>query len=399
MSDEELRRILVEAVPDEPAPPDRMGQIASRVRRRRIAVGAGGAAVAVAVAVVIALPTVLTKPGPGPAPGDRSATGPALLGPDACPERLPDRVTFVDRPGSLVPDGADRAVLCESPTDEAGPDFDRRTLPEPRVLTRDIEGFVAALNALPDRERFWQVLREREAAKGNSLPPEVKDTLGEACTLVGYTTVPSFVLRYPDGASVVVQYDQNCGTVTSNGRTRFADPNPINTFIRQYRAQIVRDTDPASVPTPTCPAGTVRTPYQQRNGQVPRDEMSRHRGLDEPLVTAALLGIAACRYTVGPGGPGLVRQASSRDVTGWAEILNAQFPDQSQVQQPAHAPCADPGGRPPQRFDLVIAVDAAGATSEIWVYRGPCHAALRPGSGSGSVPSPALIDKLETLLG
>jgi len=236
MSDEELRRILVEAVPEDPAPADRMGQIASRVRRRRLVVGSASAAAAVAAAVAIAVPMMLAAPGadPGPGPGDGSETviGSVRTNDEGCPERLPDRVRFVDKPGPLVPAGAAEAVLCETPTDLTA------MLDAPRLLTHDVESFVAALNALPDREQFWNRLRAREAAKGNVLPPEVKETLGQTCTLIGYPTVPSFILRYPDRDPVLVQYDQNCGTVAANGRTRFAESNPVDAFMRLYQAQL-----------------------------------------------------------------------------------------------------------------------------------------------------------------
>ena len=397
MSDEELRRVLVEAVPDDPAPADRLGQIATRVRRRRLALGAAGsAAVVMAVAMAIALPMTLTSSGsrPGPEPGGPPGkTADEDLGAAGCPKPLVDLPPFADKPGPLVPAGATRAVLCETPTE---PSFDPLTgvIAEPLALTGEVEGFVAALNALPDREQFWRLLREREAAKGQTLPPGTKDSLGQTCTLVGYSTAPTFVLTYPDRDPVVVVLDRNCNTVSSQGRSRFAEPNPIDTFMSRYRTQVARDTDPASVRTPECPQRS------HPNGGTARDEMSRYRGPGEGLVTGPLRGIAVCRYTTGANGPELTVQKQPSDLAGWAEVLGAQFPAAAATHHPAYTTCADPNAPAPVRYDQVIVVDATGATSDVFVYRSPCPAAVMPGrDGRGSVPTPGLIAKLDALLG
>src|SRR5262249_30250063 len=158
-------------------------------------------------------------------------------------------------------------------------------------------GFVGTLDALPDRERFWEWLRADQAARGNALPPGVKDTIGLMCTAIGYPTVQSFVVRYPDRDPIGVTVDQNCGTVYANGRTRFTQRDPVGDFLRRYRDQVARGTDAAKIATPRC-AETL-TPQQLGRGPRdggPRDEVSQNKTVKDPQLPDPLVAVAVCRY-------------------------------------------------------------------------------------------------------
>jgi hypothetical protein len=143
MSKEELRRLLVDAVPDVPAPTDRWGLVAGRVRRRRQRLAVGTAAAVVAVLVVgtaafqLFLPaphhgtvvppagTATVSPSPSTAPEDR--LGPAITASPAPPPGVafdPDRIPK-GSPGS----GAVRiANTGERPTPSADGDGIFRTV-------------------------------------------------------------------------------------------------------------------------------------------------------------------------------------------------------------------------------------------------------------------------------
>jgi hypothetical protein len=292
-AEEDIRRLLAEAVPALPAPADRLAEVGARVHRRRRRVIAGsGAAAAAAVALALGVPNLVLDaarsgppsaastptaavPPPSPTPGDDTPAG-------RCPKPGPSRgsVPSRDKPGPLVPTGAVKITLCQArPNAKPAGGVVWAAAPA-RTLRTDTAAVVAALNALPDR-----------AGLAN-LPPDAR--LGCRVPLQDHYTL---LLAYP-GRSVVVDLDLMCGTAMSGARTRFRPEPVIDTFIDRYRAQLVAQTDPASVPTPPCPAASelVMTPEQ-----APPDEVSANRGSALLTLPEPLVALTACRYAASGG--------------------------------------------------------------------------------------------------
>jgi hypothetical protein len=143
MSKEELRRLLVDAVPEVPAPTDRWSLVAGRVRRRRQRLAVGTAAAVVAVLAVgttafqlflpaphhgTAVPpagTASVSPSPSTAPEDK--LGPAVTASPAQPPGVafdPDRIP----PGSPGSGAVRIATTGERPMPSADGDGIFRTV-------------------------------------------------------------------------------------------------------------------------------------------------------------------------------------------------------------------------------------------------------------------------------
>ncbi len=228
---DEVRRMLLDAVPEVPTPDDRLSAVAARVRRRRARLAtATVAAAALLVGIVVVVPQMLhTVPSVSghvdPArPVDE--VGPALpIGADGCLASPFDPPAFVDQPGPLLPNGAIVVIMCETSLQQ-NPTSTRQW-----VLTSDVDGFVRVLNSLPDRDRYWELLQQdRKARNLDPLPADAKKTFGTACPQPGRTIAFSFVVRYPDRAPVSIAIDENCRTLHANGRSRFVDERPVSFF-------------------------------------------------------------------------------------------------------------------------------------------------------------------------
>jgi hypothetical protein len=349
MIERELGRALLEAVPQLPAPPDRLRAVGARVRRQR---GGVAALTAVVVALALGVPAILA-PVRSPAPA-----GPEVLGPDGCP--VPGRVhraSTMDTAGPLVPAGATEVVLCE-------------TAAEQRVLTQDVSSFVALLNQLPttDKQSAYERFK-REFADGSPDPGP------PSCSWVYYPVQRSLVFRYPDRAPVPVLLDRNCDRLISDGHIRFGATAAVAQFLSRYRQQLIDTTDPATIATPGC----------EDRGSIPGapDTISGNRADGEPPLPSALVAVTACRYTDGPYGIRLAAQWQTRDrstVESWRAALNIQLGG-----GPAQ-PCTGAGS--PDRLDTVLVADVTGGRRQLWVLRGMACPA-----------SPELLTMLDATLG
>ena len=262
----------------------------------------------------------------------------------------------------LVPTGAVEVTACEVPM--LGPDTPQ--LNEPRVLTTGVDDVVTALNGL-------------------SPVAPLTPGAARACTAVGISFEYAFVLRYPDREPVTVRTDRNCGSAWTGENRRIWRADVVFTFLTHYRAQLVVETDPASIPTPSC-APTLsaqRLRFGHRDGgtennvatNTANDYWSRYE--EQPLqrrfeLPTELVAAAICRYEVTGGQAKLDDQRTMR--TGAEElrgVLNAAFADAVKPSK-----CSVPPERLPTAFHSIIVADATGATAEFWVWTAPCQAAV-----------------------
>jgi hypothetical protein len=386
-----LRNLLASAVPDLPAPEDRVAEVGARVRRRRRSASAVAVvAVAVAVGAAVGVPKLLSTSGVS---GHQVA-----VGGDGCP--APG--TFYgpsnkDAPGSLVPAGATDVSLCEVPTPIPG--FNGAPPPPTRVLTAGVDEVVQVLNALPGMERYKQLIREKEIADGGRPDPGLIENLG--CIDVGYPYDISLRLRYPDREPVFVLLERNCGTARVGDVTRYWFPtSPLTTFFAKYRDQQAATTDPASVATPTCaPTMSAEHILRDRLPSGPVDGIGLDREGTNVILPNELVAAAVCAYSVDAGGATLTGSGTRRgDLTRLRDAINQQFEmtGQDGPKQPMEE-CGNPAMPLPQRMVTVAVADATGATSEFWLYRSPCEAAIRAGYG-GMQPLDALVSELDALL-
>ncbi len=385
MSEERLHDLLTSAVPDLPGPDDRVAAIGARVRRARLRTAgtvAGAALVAVALVLGVAQ---LTPPDSRPVP---LASVPDIpVGTDGCPTSWP-ALPDSDEPGPLVPGGAVSVTLCELPVPAAG----THEANPPRTLRSHTDQVVNAFNALPTRAQ------EQARHPG----------AGRACGAVLYQTQPSYVFRYPGRPPVIVLVDQDCGTAYADGRTRVLDPaDPGGRFLALYRAQLIADTDPATIASPTCPSGLLPAQVDPRTiSAEPPDSIRRNQVGDE-FLQSPLVAVVACRYV--RHADGLVLTTSSghrgglepvRDLLNAATTVQATTDANGTTSATNLTECGDPnhGDTTVTQLDEVHVVDATGATAVVRVWRAPCTAVFRFGQG-GLVPTPALLTQLDAWLG
>jgi hypothetical protein len=390
---DELRSLLLDAVPPLPAPPDRLAEVGARVRRARArTVAAAALTVALLLGGLGALEAsrqVRQSPAPAASPTVPVHT---VLGRDGCPvqgSRVPLPST-VDTPGRLVPGDPNQVTLCETPNGFTAPGTDT----SPRPLKRQVAQLVAQLNRLPDPDAARAALEAQHPGTEVHL----------SCTFVGYPSDLSFVFRYPDGSAEVVWLDRNCAALTSATHTRYylLSQSPLDTFYALYRAQL-RDTA-SQPPVPSCPAAIDPAHLDMRNGAAqPADTINRNRGIRDPFLPEPLLALAACRYAVGAGGATLVGHAERQgDLSAVRTVLNDATGPMPGQGTPA-APRTDCGWKSgasslPELVDILYLLDATGATAEVRVWRRPC-AALFASGVTGLVPSTDTVRTLDTLLG
>jgi hypothetical protein len=291
-----------------------------------------------------------------------------------------------------VPQNPTAVVLCERRT--PGPPL--RAWEQDPIARRQVRDGAAEFAALLNRARTAEAQlaadRERAAREGRD-PAQVE--LG--CNALGYPTVISFVLRYPDGHAVPVLVNQNCASLYADGRTRFYGGlfDPVEGFLRRYR-DLLATADPATIATPACAESIPADRLDRRQlPSGPRDDVARNRrSLADGLLPNPVVALAACRYAVTAGGADLVADRQSRTPGDLREIINRQ----------ADAPSPDPGGcgRPdsplPTVLDVVTVADATGASLEVWVYRAPCAAVVTTGL-NGATLNRDLLRFIDRMLG
>lgn len=410
MIDDDLRRLLHDAVPDLPAPADRLSAVAARVRRTRRRAAAGGTVAAVvAVALAVGVPTLLARPtdaGPEPAAATPAPAGPppspVPLDQGGCPAVAAPPPSDEDRPGPLVRTGATQVTLCERLTEPHAASFDPRA-GQPRTLTIGVEQITALLNELPDKETMLGRLREQARQRG-----ENPANLEMGCTLIGFPSELSLVLRYRDGTTTVVWLDRNCGSVRADGRTRYDYSKVFDLFLRLYRDQLAAQTRPADIPAPTCPP--VLTPEESFGGPATTtepltDEIARNRGSKDGFLPSPLAKATVCRYARAAGGePAALTRSVTLEVSeGLRELLNTATTVRTSTGARGTSTlangtdCADPANLGSIRvLDLVRVADVTGAVADVAVLRTPCGAVVRSG---GLVPTPDLLGLLDAHLG
>ncbi|WP_320069696.1 hypothetical protein [Micromonospora sp. RTGN7] len=380
--DEDIRFLLTEAVPPLAPPPDRVGAVARRVRRRRRRLSAG-TALAVALTVGVGVGGVQILAGGDHPPAPRAATQ-ATIREARCPVDLREFPNLESaRYGDsepLVPGGALEITACEVPNPAGRQDHGRTA---PRVLTTGVGDIVRALNSLPPHQTMG----------GAGSPAAVERSL--RCTAVAYDRELAYVLRYHDRQPVTVYTSANCRVAVSGAQGRGLDPALFATFLDRYRAQIVAQTPPATIPTPACASRIPTSRLRLTPGRSGLDDqVSANNPSKDPQLPSKLVAVVACRYEVGEASARLIGQDSDRDdADALRPFLNTAF-DQGKVTS-----CGSyPGYPPPAVLDSLIVADATGATAEFWLRRTPCQA-LVGGRSSGVTPTDALVAALDRRLG
>ncbi|HEY6594582.1 MAG TPA: hypothetical protein VI011_10810 [Asanoa sp.] len=299
-----------------------------RRRRRRVA-GTAALAVAAVAGLVVGVPRIVDHASP-PAPTG-SATCPATADPVGAVEA---------GTGPAVPPGAFDITRCDAPTSQ--------------VVRGGAAEVVAALNALP--------VRDRSAPCTGFLRGLVVDD-------------PVFVVRYAGRDPVVVHLDLAClsqaapaCTSTPQGRTvidgacvtrtSWAWRAPLDTFAARLFAASGAAVDPATVPTPSCPS---RPP-------IPRPGVPTALDPFYPRLSAAVVAAAACRFAPADSA-GAGRLLRSRTLRDGADALRA-------VVNVAAVPRLR--GCPPMLLharyavDVLVLADAAGRVTTVPTTRTGC---------------------------
>jgi hypothetical protein len=389
-----LRDLLANAVPELPAPEDRVAEVGARVRgRRRSASALAAVTIAVAVGAAVAVPNLIDTTNVLPGVSDTQVT----VGGDGCPALG----TFhgpsdKDAPGLLVPAGAADVALCEIPSQLPGPPPEAP--PPLRVLTAGVDEVVKVLNGLPGTKRYKELIREREIAEGRPDPGPLEQM---GCTAVGHPYDISLRLRYTDREPVFVLLDRNCGSARVGDVTRYWFPtSPLTTFFAKYRDQLAATTDPASVATPAC-AQTMTADHilRDRYPSGPVDGIRLNREGTNVVLPNELVAAAVCTYSIDARGATLTAHKEHRgELTRLRDTINRQFemvgsdgPRQAMVE------CGNPAMPLPQRMVTVTVADATGSASEFWLYRSPCSSAIRAGY-AGLEPLGEFVSELDALL-
>ncbi|MGH3681050.1 MAG: hypothetical protein ACRDT2_12510 [Natronosporangium sp.] len=350
-----IGRLLAGAVPPLPVPADRIDEVRKRVRRARLrAGGALAGAVAVLVAVALAIPSLVLG---GP---DRVVPVPAFLPPltgDSCPDQTYPLPAGAG-PDRQVPAGAVEAMLCVV-------GFGTGEVDRYQVLRTGADQLVTAVNALPtyDQERLQ-------------------------CIEADVVSQLSLVLRYRDGTVTRVIIDGDCGvSFVPDGTVWYGDV--LREFGQLYQAQVAATTpDPDTIATPECPATIGPDRLDQSSETFGPGPETIERPIrwphwmqlspGQPSLPYPLVAAVWCRYA--PDGD-RVELAASRpergDLTDLRDILNATF----QLTDTGEEPASECGRDPELRAatpDVLLVADAAGGTSEYWVYGNPASTDAGP---------------------
>jgi hypothetical protein len=378
--DEDIRGLLAGAVPPLAAPPDRIAEVGTRVRRhRRRMVGGAAAAVALTVGLGVGLPSLVAAPD-----GDRVApvTTPSPQGEATCPTSLdsqPDLLSVRygdDEP--LVPVGAVEVTSCQVPVGGGLRPADRIG---PRVLTTGVDEIVRLLNAQPPGP---------QDGRGRPMPD------GEfGCSLGARYEETVFVLRYPDRDPVTVWTDGSCGVAVTATHGRGADFRFVRAFLDRYRSQLVATTDPATVTTPACPDTFPVKRMRQNSEDYPVDRIRLNNTTPDPILPTPLIEVTACRYVASGDTGELVGQQRRR---AGADEIRAVL-NQAVGRSAKSSNCGGwPDYQEPTVFDTVTVADATGETAEFWIRHAPCRGTRYRHSASLQL-SPQLLDAVTDLLG
>jgi hypothetical protein len=372
----ELGRLLADAVPPLPEPPDRIDQVRARVRRARLrdVTTTTTAVVVVLVAVVLAGPGLLrggTADQPAPAE-------PPPLTADRCPEPVRPELTS-DAPRQPVPAGATEAMLCVVR-------FDTGEVYRYQVLRRGVDRLATTVN---------------EATPIDAPEP--------VCIESDYIHQYSLVFRHPDGTVTTVINDGYCGISFLPDGTAWSG-TALHEFGQLYQEQVGATTpDPDTIPAPECPdtIGTDRleldsTTFGPAPEAIERPIRWPQRMLlrpGQPALPYPLVGAVWCRYLPeGDQARLVVVRPEPGDLADLRDILNDTFA-LTDTGAERRSGC---GQEPDQRVavpDVLRVVDATGGTAEHWVYGHPgnCWEVFRD-----PVPvaaTTALVDHLLDVLG
>jgi hypothetical protein len=382
-----LQNLLTEAVPELPAPPDRLAEVGARVRRRRRSVSAITVGLVVlATGAAVAVPSLL-RSNTADRFGDDAP--PVAVGADGCPvPSAYNPMTNKDRPGQLVPKGATEAALCMVPS--TNPEWNVT-----RVLTTGVDELVRLLNDMPGTARYWQMIRERQISEGF---PDPGPTPQIGCLAIAHKfSTTALRLRYADREPVFVFLSRNCGTASVGDKTRhWSGTDLLAIFFAKYRDQLATTTDSATINTPAC-GQTLATPFRWSPSE-PVDGIELNREGTSVFLPNALAAATVCRYTVNNNVAQLTASKSQRgDLGSLRDAINRQF--EIIAGRPRHelVNCYDYPHLPLQRMDVVRVADVTGAVSEIWLHRVPCPAANVEGR-SGLVADTTLLSEVDVLL-
>jgi len=185
------------------------------------------AAVVVAAGLVLAYQLRVAPPYPTVAGEPYSIS----LDADGCP-MIPERPSFVDSPGELVPPDPVEVTLCSLPREAFfRPGGEEPTVPLKRVLSAAAAAeFAAILNRLPDRNTVWRDWQRRHSGLWPDAPPSNV----EVCLMIGYPYDYTYLLRYSDRPPVALVSGCGTGGHTTGARTRIdvAKPHLVDEFVR-----------------------------------------------------------------------------------------------------------------------------------------------------------------------
>jgi hypothetical protein len=216
-----LGRVLLQAVPDLPEPPDRLAAVGRRVQRRRsrlMTVGTGMAVLLIAAGAAalpqrdggqIQVPNAPQPTSSPPVPATASAECPPADPPRAVTDEPPAPPAWEAPTQPFVPPGAVGAVLCGYS----------------RGMVQDDKGqILLSERALPPRT---PPSPDEMVSALNALTPVEPDL--HACHAA---IVPRYLvlLTYPDGNVVRVNIDLNCGMAIRDRQVRFGAGELVRQF-------------------------------------------------------------------------------------------------------------------------------------------------------------------------
>ncbi|MEV0585872.1 hypothetical protein [Nonomuraea sp. NPDC050310] len=312
--------------------------------------------------------------------------GPPVASVADCPAERPEAVlSRADHPGPLVPSvGAVSVTYCEMPVKNWSRSLSRRD----RTLTVGVERMVALLNRLPRRREYVGLVRRQLIAKGEDT---TRVSIGEMCTLIGFSHEQWLLVRYRDGYGAAVHVDFNCGTARRGGMRRYLTEKPVEAFLELYRAQVAASRPPK--PGLAC-AGSL--PRRQDLLSDPMDGIAVNRGWKGAYLPTELTAALACRYEARGGRLRLVRQAAPTGLDEVRTLLNeaalvwTTSPPGGGQLDVSTTGCGLNGEPAIEAMDVVWVADRTGQVAESRVVRAPCQAVASGRKGPLKVKPPLL---------
>jgi hypothetical protein len=356
-----LHDLLAGAIPDLKEPPDRLGAVGARVARsrRRHRWSAVTAAIAVA-AITLGVTFAVRGPNAGRVPV--SPAPPARCGVEA--DRLP------------VPPHAASVTLCAvlPPKSLFDPTADWAQSHRPRVLTRNVDDMVAAINAVV-----------HAPACPAPLPNPWEYTL---------------VVTYADGSQKTVAPNNYCG----GGAGKLVD-----TFFTLYRSQLAAGHPLIFVPGCAATRSVADLDLFHASGR-PVDAIGLTRNdffrpstsppleppVGQPFFPSPIRAVRICVYD--RDGSAWSRSGQGTPSPAGAQSLLSDAAARAVTNPGGSNPVSscDPGAAVPDRFVDIFVTDSTGLTSEVRVWRTPCELFQTANGVTGQVP-PALTSWLTGL--